>query len=668
MPCAKQFTRQIAKKSAVLLITSAILSACGGGGGSRVETSADTLPNSFEPSASITGIEVGEQASFDAFTVADIDAQVPIVISDGGSFSLDGGDTFVSSGNVENGDEVIVRVTAADEFETESNAVLSIGTGTATFTVISELEDINPEAFDLGDAVAVNTAEDVGQSGFVTIEGINSSAPISIENGEYRIGDDGDFTSEAGTIENGEQVQVRATAATTAATDVVATLSIGDQSDGFTVTTEDIASPTSEIIFPTPTTMTDGTSVTLRGTADDDFGPIARISVTVTTDEGDTQVDSDVIEAGEGDDFSQTWSVNVDLGSEKVNTISVEAIDASGNVQDEPTVITMLQTDEAVNTNFPEGSDVFIGEIGSRGMVLDKQNSRILILSNVRSPGDIIAIDISKGQRTTLLENSSDMVSAGPMRLMEDTRQLLVMDINDRSYYLTDLDSPELVQSFLVDIFDMESPSRLPFGFVFDEAGENMIAADQFNRVLSIDLDDGAVTIISDNVTNASAPLFQTPLDLAINNTAQSILVTDSTAFDESANGMILEVSIADGSRSNIDVQDGADFGRPFGIEWLVDYTEAIVTSRSVDGRNEAGQILKLDLNDNTLITLASNDIPENAANSIQVPQFLSVDKEQELAYIVSGAGFADSRSSILVLDATTGERVVLTRSVTFIP
>lgn len=62
-------------------------------------------------------------------------------------------------------------------------------------------------------------------------------APITIVNGEYKK-NGGAYTSAAGTVENGDTIQVRATSSASYATEVSATVTVGDYSTDFDITTK----------------------------------------------------------------------------------------------------------------------------------------------------------------------------------------------------------------------------------------------------------------------------------------------------------------------------------------------------------------------------------------------------------------------------------------------
>jgi len=113
----------------------------------------------------------------------------------------------------------------------------TLGTASATVTIVSEdiPPDIEPDPFEFDPVSGVTPLAEV-QSNEITVTGINSPAPISIEEGEYSI-DGGPFTIGDGFVEEGATVRIRVIAAGTYETTVQAVLTIGGVSRSFLVTT-----------------------------------------------------------------------------------------------------------------------------------------------------------------------------------------------------------------------------------------------------------------------------------------------------------------------------------------------------------------------------------------------------------------------------------------------
>ncbi|TJY59412.1 choice-of-anchor D domain-containing protein, partial [Sinimarinibacterium sp. CAU 1509] len=171
-------------------------------------------------------------------SVSGIEIAVPIGIV-GGEYSVNGGAYTSAAGTVNDGDSVTVRVTSSASFATAVTATLTVGQGgdaqSADF-VVTTLDAItapNPFGFGSRSDVALNSEQ---TSNDVSIDGINTDAPVSVTGGEYSI-DGGAFTSADGTIAPGGQVRVRVTASSQFSTGATVTLNVGGVEGSFVVTT-----------------------------------------------------------------------------------------------------------------------------------------------------------------------------------------------------------------------------------------------------------------------------------------------------------------------------------------------------------------------------------------------------------------------------------------------
>ncbi|KYP12457.1 MAG: hypothetical protein A0129_01765 [Limnobacter sp. CACIAM 66H1] len=100
---------------------------------------------------------------------------------------------------------------------------------------VTVASDTTPDAFSFTAVTDSNPSLDT-QSNTITIAGLNAAAPLSITGGTYSI-DGSQFTSAAGTISNGQTLRLRVTASAEPGETVVATVTVGDFSTNFSVTT-----------------------------------------------------------------------------------------------------------------------------------------------------------------------------------------------------------------------------------------------------------------------------------------------------------------------------------------------------------------------------------------------------------------------------------------------
>ncbi|MGB5217861.1 MAG: CFI-box-CTERM domain-containing protein [Smithella sp.] len=152
----------------------------------------------------------------------------------GGTYSINGEDYTSAVGFVNNGDTVTVQQTSAESYLTKTDATLTIDDFSDTFSVTTKA-DTPPDQFTFTDQthVALNTTY---TSNTITVSGIHAAAPISITGGTYSI-NDGDYTSEAGAVNNGDMVTVQVVSSGDFETTTDATLTIAGVSDTFSVTT-----------------------------------------------------------------------------------------------------------------------------------------------------------------------------------------------------------------------------------------------------------------------------------------------------------------------------------------------------------------------------------------------------------------------------------------------
>jgi hypothetical protein len=113
---------------------------------------------------------------------------------------------------------------------------LTVYAGTGSGTVLRYVySDTTPDAFSFTAQTGAGLGT-VATSNSITVAGINSAASISITGGEYQIGS-ASWTNSVGTLNIGDTVKVRITAAGSYSTVTQATLTIGSASAVFNVTT-----------------------------------------------------------------------------------------------------------------------------------------------------------------------------------------------------------------------------------------------------------------------------------------------------------------------------------------------------------------------------------------------------------------------------------------------
>ena len=255
---------------------------------------ADSVPNTFAFTAA-SQIPISTTVISNSVTISGVNVTVPVSITGGGEYSVNGGAYSNAASTLNLGDTVTVRLFSSSSYSTLTSTVLTIGGISATFSVTTvsapiatngscgsanggvfasapstnlcvagtamavtgtgpwtwsctganggstascsaAVVDTTPDAFSFApqSAVALNTTT---TSNTVTITGINSAAPISVVGGTYSIGCTATFTSAAATITNGQSACVRHTSSAANSTAVTTALTVGGVQGTFISTT-----------------------------------------------------------------------------------------------------------------------------------------------------------------------------------------------------------------------------------------------------------------------------------------------------------------------------------------------------------------------------------------------------------------------------------------------
>jgi hypothetical protein len=224
-----QVTVQLAAASGYSTSDSAILTIAGVSSTFTVTTGAQpVLQGSFTP---VTGAAPSSIQTSNAITVTATAIPVPISVTSGSTYSINGGLFTAASGTVQPGDQVVVQTTAATTYNTTSSAIVNIGGVTSTYTVTTAAQPPQQPGFTpvTGSSVGV-----LQMSNPITV---TAAAQISVSSGaEYSI-NGGPFTSVAGTAQAGDQVIVEINAPSSYDSTSTAVLTIGGATSSFTVST-----------------------------------------------------------------------------------------------------------------------------------------------------------------------------------------------------------------------------------------------------------------------------------------------------------------------------------------------------------------------------------------------------------------------------------------------
>jgi len=173
-------------------------------------------------------------------TVNGINTPTAISISWAWTYSINGWSFISTAGTISSMDTVSVRLTSPSSPSSTTSTTLTIWWITATYNISTPAPppDPTPDAFtfiDLNDAWLATEYV----SNTITISGINTSANISISNGEYEKNSSNSYTASPWTVSNGDTVSVRWVSSATPANNTDVILTIEWIQDTFTITTVD---------------------------------------------------------------------------------------------------------------------------------------------------------------------------------------------------------------------------------------------------------------------------------------------------------------------------------------------------------------------------------------------------------------------------------------------
>ena len=617
-----------------------LLAACGGSDGPKK----DSTPNAIT-FAPVANAKVSTEVTSAPVTLSGFNQSVSISIS-GGSYSIGGTDFKTTAGTVTNGQVVTVKLTSSNKTNTATTATLTVGGVSGQFTVTTEA-DVTPDAFTFTPVTGAG-AKAVTTSNEITVTGIDVAVPVSITNGEYKIGS-GDFTNVAGTVNKDQKITVRTTSSDKPSTDVTAVLTIGGVAGNFVVTTiADEAAPTAQILFPPPVSMTEGNTILVRGSAGDEFSAIESVKVNgvvATTTDG-----------------FKNWQVLVPLAdttkfvtTTTENTLTVTTEDSAGNETADATHVAIRQA--PLTSAFPDAD----GEIAPYTLALDQLDGRSRLLVASSSP-NIYGVDLITGKRT-LVTTFSDCTPDA----------IVINPINKHAYapcggslgVMVDVDlaNPSQYQTLANPNFDGTAYSQV-FSTALELKDNTAKIAILYNKFqpFSVEFTKFDPTLSTFNVfseatkliPNANNPINES-YGLAWDKARDRYLVTD---FNQQ---IIFAVDAVTGSRS-VFSSNAKGSGESF-----AEINNGILSGIAVDEINQRAlvaeyylstKIFSIDLvaGNRSLLTSTSET---NPFNSIYTGFDIKIANPKGYAFV---AGYGDK--AVFAVDLVTGQRVVFSKSV----
>lgn len=618
----------------------ALLTACGGGGGSgddsptnqpNPQPDPDTTPASFS-FTSLSAVAPGTVVTSEPVTIEGIDAAAPVTIT-GGEYAIDNGTYTSGAGEINSGETITIQLSAADSHSTESTATVTVGGVSATFTVTTA-PDTTPDSLSLG-------AQDGAYGGVtylsntVVISGIEVAVPVSIEGGEYTVGDgiDDTFTSAPGQISAGDQLTLRGTAPSQPASSQTVTVTLGEGesavSSSFVITTlNDTSAPEAAFVFPPPMSAFDGDTLTVRGTAKDDLTFIANVRVFVKT--GELSTEATVIS---NDEF-ETWKADVALSADAENVITVQTVDAFGNTNETAAQVTVVE--QSIAEPFPASNEP---HAQWWGITYDPINEQALLIDENE---DVWALDMATAERRRLSgsnfpEGEGALGSLQAIVFDRERGQALLADLGEDTVFTMDL-----VTGRRGVLSNYDSGVYRPTALTMDPNDSDVayvINEEIFQEGLfRLDLVSGEMVVVSNHWAEFSGPDIRSVHALFV--TADS---SKAIAFDESYRSAIA-VDLATGNRETL--REGMrSFSVTRGLQ-----KDVIIISDEQEG------IKRWDLMENSVTPLPTPKISDD---------FVELHRPENSQYVLV-AGF--DTDVVYALDLETYEVVTLARYVPATP
>ena len=529
--------------------------------------------------------------------------------------------------------------------------------------------DTTPDAFSIVDQVDVIPDSSV-DSAAVVIGGINAAVAISVSDGEYAI-DGGSFTSASGTINNGQSVVVRLTSSPQLLATAEAMLTVGGVTDTFSVTTlDDTTAPQAAIQFPPAQSRTESDSMTVYGTASDDYSDI-------------TFVEVNGVVADSSDGFA-TWRVELPLAAGN-NSLNVHTIDTRGN--SDPDAAQAIVLSEPL---FENPTAVALNANADRALVLDRDQNALItvnlatgersVFSDNTTPNAdnpfvdptaivfspsgglalvvdigrpaLLGVDLATGERTIISDNEPPntnfpFLEPAAVTIGFDPRRALVVDSLTEAVLTVDLATGERSR-FSDDAVPNNTNSFVrPVAIALDAANDRALVVDHtLGAVIAVDRQSRERTVFSDH--DPGFPI-SNPTAIVVDQANSRALVTDSERM------VVIAIDLATGERSHLSENlpdDPTRFRAPSAVTLDAANDRAIV----LDAHERA--VFSVDLVSGERNILADNSTPSRTENLRSVTA-IAIDDTGNRALIGSRSS-APLASAVLSMDLETGERSVV--------
>jgi sugar lactone lactonase YvrE len=593
-----------------------------------VTTVPDTVPDPFSFTDQID-VGLGAQVDSAPVVIAGIAAPSPISIT-GGQYAIDGGAFGSSPSLIQNGQSVVVRVTAAVTLITTVDVTLTIGGVSDTFSATTFADVTAPTAVITYPPLTSRTGADSIRIRGTAADDYSTTAAVRV-NGVLATTSDGFATW-------------------------FANVSLTPELNVFAIETEDsegnLDSTAAQAVVRRRVRFGEIQGIALGPNPGTifvvDSAARALATLDLTTDERTIVSDNGI--------------PNADYGFLIPKTVVVDPVSVNDRafVLD-PSLAGILSVDLSTGerTIFSDPSTPDTANLiqSAADMALDAANSRLLVVDSSRPA--IIAVDLTTGVRAIL----SDATTPDGTNLFSAPREIAVDAANNRAlvtnafpYAVFAVDLASGTRTILSNdsIPDGVNPLTFPQDIAVDAANARaLVAQPETDSILAIDLATGSRSILSSNTFPDSIDPIGDAIALEVDPANSRLLV-----MEQGTRRRIFGVDLGSGSRTILSSDEpelaANPFSEPTGIMLDPDNGRALVTDR------ENASVVAVNLATAERSIFSGIGTPDSS-NPFSSPGEIVSDFAADRAYELDEYRGGVDDAEIIAMNLSTGLRTVVT-------
>jgi sugar lactone lactonase YvrE len=197
-----------------------------------------------------------------------------------------------------------------------------------------------------------------------------------------------------------------------------------------------------------------------------------------------------------------------------------------------------------------------------------------------------------------------------------------------------------------------------------DSANNRVLGVDKFSKtIFAVDLSTGTNTILSDSKTPSAVNPLHLPSSIAIDSSNNRALVVDYRVVDYRNVPVIVAVNLQTGARTILSDNMTPNFANPF--RSLGDIAVDSANNRALVADYGLNAVVAVNLSTGVR-TILSDDITPNADNPFSSPRWITIDRENDRALVVDLQLHAPSAlHAVIAVDLATGTRTILSDNTT---